>query len=70
MVSFVSRHYMRGESGGESLMVCLCNGAAVCLGYLNKKTKNVQIKYIQVEIVKSKNELFEMSYILIYFCCF
>ena len=40
MVSFVSRCYIRGQNGEESLMVCLmCNGAVVCLGYSNKKTK-------------------------------
>ena len=31
---------------------------------------NVEIKYIEVEIAKSKNELFDMSYILIYLCIF
>ena len=46
MVSLVSRRYMRGENGTESLVVCLCVYIiylyvvyTVCLAYSNRKTK-------------------------------
>ena len=72
MVSFVSKRYMRGENG--SLVVCMSQ----CLhlrnlysvytqsGTIQYRKQNVEILELHVEIKKSKNELFKISYILIY----
>ena len=72
MVSFVSKHYMRGEN--RSLVVCMSQ----CLhlhnlysvytqsGTIQYRKQNVEILELYVKIKKSKNELFKISYILIY----
>ena len=51
MVSFVSRRYMRGENGKESLMVCGLSCLQICIG-----KQNVEI------IDKSKSKKVKMNY--------
>ena len=58
MVSLVSRRYMRGENGTESLVVFLSKYVTL---------QNLEIKYILLEIEKSKNELFFRPCILVNF---
>ena len=56
----------------DSIIVyrALFNGAVVRLVQSNTENKNVKILELYVEITKSKNELFKMSYILIYLATF
>ena len=78
MVGFVSRRYMRGEN--RSLVVWLsqylvfaatCREMALWSVLYNQYGKqNVEILELYVKIKKSKNELFKMSYILIYLATF
>ena len=56
---------MRGENGKESGMVCGLSCLQICIG-----KQNVKIIDKKVEIKKSKNELFQISWILIYLCRF
>ena len=57
MVSFVSRRYMRGENGKYRK-------------YIQIGKQNGEIIDVKVKIEKSKNELFQISSMLIYLGCF
>ena len=52
---------MRGENGKESLMVC---GLSCLQIHIGKQNVEIIDKYVQIK--KSKNELFLISWILIY----